>query len=318
MAARDPVAVALTALDDADGDGLAAALGSRYAVVAAKAARLIGERELSELAPQLVAAFEDAIPNGPKSDPKCVLKRAAIEALAALAVDEAPTFRRAAELVQLEAVWGAQEDFAGGLRGAAGIALARIGAVDAHLVLTSLLMDPQRECRSLAVEGLVIAGGERSELVIRARLLAGLEDDPEDDGLQFRALLELDVERSWPFVARWLAHGQRALADEAALALGEHRITAALPQLIAACEAELRVDDRRALVLAIALLRCDGATTWLAASLRDGSTGEARLVIDAARVLIGNRAAVEALRAAAAERGEATISAALEQQFTGL
>src|SRR5436190_529244 len=104
-------------------DSLRKALANRNNYVAAKASKITVELGLKSLLPDLLSAFDRFFIDPVKSDPQCWAKNALVQALAALGHDESAVFIRGLRHIQMEPVWGGQEDTAAALRGNCALAL---------------------------------------------------------------------------------------------------------------------------------------------------------------------------------------------------
>src|SRR6266850_1081151 len=102
---------------------LRTALEDRSNVVVAQAAKIAGELGLRELVPDLIAAFERMIDDGAKRDPQCRAKKAIISALKTMDHSDSSVFVRGLRHIQMEPVYGGQEDTASALRGNCALAL---------------------------------------------------------------------------------------------------------------------------------------------------------------------------------------------------
>src|SRR5690348_1064785 len=100
-------------------------IGDRSNLVVAAAATLAGENALTGLARDLERAFDRFLVNPVKEDKLCRAKIAIVRALDRMEHRAPDVFRKAAEHVQFEPVWGGTEDSAPPLRAAALVALAR-------------------------------------------------------------------------------------------------------------------------------------------------------------------------------------------------
>ena len=92
-------------------------LADRVNVVVAKAAKVAAERQLRELIPDLLAAFDRMFEHPAERDPQCWAKNALASALRDLEHRESAPFQRGMRHVQMEPVWGKHEDTAQPLRG---------------------------------------------------------------------------------------------------------------------------------------------------------------------------------------------------------
>src|SRR5688500_14672591 len=99
------------------------AVADRSNLVAEQAAKGIAEIRLHDLTPDLIAAFDRMLQKGASADPKCWGKTAIVGALKKMDYEESPPFVRGLKHIQMEPVWGGQEDTAAPLRGACALAL---------------------------------------------------------------------------------------------------------------------------------------------------------------------------------------------------
>ena len=103
------------------------------------------------------------------------------------------------------------------------------------------------------------------------RLKALSRDEPEVLGECFAALLRAEPAKSLEFVAKFLDHHEEAVAEAAALALGDSRLESAFPVLRDAYERSHGRPLRRSLLLAIALLRREIAIDYLLDLVQNGA-----------------------------------------------
>src|SRR5262245_26147515 len=99
------------------------ALNDRSNLIVAEAAKIVAEQHRSPLIPELLSSFARLFEDPVKTDPKCWGKSAIVKALVALEYDVSAPFVRASQHVQMEPVWGGQEDAAIHLRANAVLAL---------------------------------------------------------------------------------------------------------------------------------------------------------------------------------------------------
>jgi hypothetical protein len=194
----------------------------------------VGALRLSDLVPDLVAAFDRLLNDPPKSDPKCWAKTAIVKALVQLDYGESSPFVRGSRHVQMEPVWGGQEDMAPGLRAKCFLALVQCTDLTRFELLRHLidaLNDPAEGVRIDAVRALQQVGGDESVLLLRMKARAG-DSQTLITGHVFDALLSLEQDRAIAFVTGFLKSADLGLRDEAALALGASRIEAAVNILI--------------------------------------------------------------------------------------
>ena len=198
------------------------ALAGANPLLAAKAAEAASRLKLRELLPELGGAFDRFLAKGAKEDKGCVGKTALAEALDALGHEHFEPFLRGIHHIQLEPVFGGQADTAARLRAVCAIALARTARrEDVLLELTALLMDSEPEPRRAAAQNLGLAvPSEASELVLRLKVLVG-DEVPEVLGDCFASLLHFAPQRSFDFVAGYVANHDPDVAQAAAFALAQ-------------------------------------------------------------------------------------------------
>jgi HEAT repeat protein len=245
------------------------ALASRYSPVVARAADFAGEFILSELEPDLVLAFGRCMVNPTKTDPGCGAKTAVVEALYRMEAYCADTYLAGIGHVQMEPVWGGREDTAAKLRGVSALGLVRINYPNVMLQLAQLLADPVADARISAARAIGYARLEAGVPLLRFKATVG-DPHPQVICECFTALVQLDPEPSLTFVAGFLQHEDRAVQEAAAVALGESHQVQAFPFLEAAWEDAIDGEMRKALLVAIALLRQERALDFLIALAQEG------------------------------------------------
>src|SRR5947209_6221058 len=104
------------------------ALTDASSLVVAEAAALVGAARLTDLAADLVAAFDRFLDDPVKTDKRCRAKFALAEALNQLDFSDEDFFWRGARYKQFEPAWGGEEDSAAALRVACAFALVRTRA----------------------------------------------------------------------------------------------------------------------------------------------------------------------------------------------
>jgi len=286
-------------------------LGSRSNYVVGRAARLAADWGVEALAPALIESFVRFTEDPVKSDPGCVAKQASIYALITLGHNDPDIFLRGARYRQIEPSylgergedpnkwkpkntrreWEDPEpardcDTAATLRGMCGDGLLRCGYADAHLVVTGLLMDPEIQTRRVAMEALGATASYPSELLIRMALLAG---DPEIDimVLGIQGLMAIAPARSLEFVIDFLYSPDPAIAESAALSIGEARLPESFPVLKDAWEG-YGGPDKAALSLPIALTRDEAAIEFLLRAVETESVTCAAAAVEALAIFCGD------------------------------
>jgi HEAT repeat protein len=283
------------------------ALGGKSGMLVAAAARIVAGRELRALVVQLPPAFTRLCERPVERDPGCRGKIAIARALRELDAWEDEVFARGIALVQEEPVWGGREDTAAELRAECAMAFAHAGRDDALDVLADLLADPQRAARAAAAQALGDTGRPDASALLRYKVRIG---DPEAEVIAacLGSLLALSPRASLPFVASLLS-GRDERATSAALALGESRLAAAAPYLLAWVEeapAEVRA---RIGYLALALLRDEAATAFLLGVVRESPAPDAIAAAKALATFRDDARLADRLREAAGGRERVVVSA---------
>lgn len=242
---------------------LRAALTTKTNHVVARAAEIAGDYQLLSLEPDLVEAFERFMVNGQKTDPGCAAKTAIVDALYRMESHQPDVYLKGIGHVQLEPVYGGREDTAAKLRGTSALALVRTNHPNVMLQLAQLLADPESDARIAAARAIGYAGNiEAGEPLLRYKALVG-DGHPQVLCDCFGALLQLTPDASLSFVASFLHRDNLAVAEAAAVALGESQLVQAFPFLEAAWEDALDAELRQTLLLAIALLRHERPLSFL-------------------------------------------------------
>jgi HEAT repeat protein len=243
-------------------------LSSKMNLVAAKAARIAGEWLVAELIPQLVEAFDRFMVKPETTDKRCAAKIEILKALCKLEYTSPGVFRRGLRHVQLEPTWGGSADTAAEVRALGAMGLAQTDYPDALEEILPLLLDPQRDARIGASRAIAASGLPGGTLLLRLKALSG--DEPEILGECFAGLLRAAPAQSPEFVAKFLDHREEAIAEAAALALGDSRLESAFAVLREAFERTRAPSLRRTLLLAIALLRRENAIDYLLDLVQNG------------------------------------------------
>src|SRR5260221_11992139 len=140
--------------DEAVGPAIVAelrdALGDKSNLLVAAAAKIVGERMLTDLGPELVAAFQRFLIDPAETDKLCRAKIAIVDALNRIEFDAEEVFRTGLRFVQPEPRWGGSDDAAGPLRANSAFALVRLNPRDLVVLLADLLADPEKVARSAA------------------------------------------------------------------------------------------------------------------------------------------------------------------------
>lgn len=290
------------------------ALTSGKSRVVAKAAEWVAERGLRGFAGDLETAFDRFMVNPAKSDPGCLAKLAVVRALHAIDLGAEDLFLRGLRHVQPEATWGRPVDTAADLRGACAIALVARGYRLVRYELVTLLADPEPQARRAAVKAFTLVGDEASELVLRTKALAG-DESPEVLELCLSGLMQMDADRSLPFVAKFLEHADPVVVEGAALAVAESHHPEAFRRIRDRWERCAISELRRALALPMALLRTDESFDFLVQSIVEEPGPTAAAVVEALELHRGDPARRNRIRDAVRRRGEDAVSAAFAERF---
>lgn len=274
-------------------------LGSRNSVAAARGARLAAELALEDLSEELASTLGQLLGQPFRSDPGCRAKTALAKALLRLESAPAELLLQGARHVQLEPVWGGQEDSAPELRGTCLLGLVAVGDPDADLALADGLADPARGVRISAARGFAQRGTRDGAAVLRLKLRLG-DPDPLVLMEALRALLLLEPVESLELARELLERPETA--EPAALALGESRRPDALPLLRSWWEELVEPDRRRIGLQALALLRSDEALELLLEQVAQGRRQDALNALEALELYSGDMQVKERIRRAASER----------------
>jgi len=258
---------AIEALRSAPGNApepLRKALRDRNNFICAKAAAVTGDVLLRDLIPDLLVAFDRFLKDAAKTDPKCWAKNAIIKALRDLAHQDPEVYLRGIVHIQMEPVWGGQEDSAAALRGGCALALVACSLPRDVILfhLADALSDPEMRVRADAARAIAQLPGPDSILMLRVKAQAGDKEAPVI-GQCLLSLLGMDVRGSIPFVARFLTAKNEDLRFEAAAALGECPDVLAVETLIARWRTERNPVMKRAIVLSLGVSRMAEAKQFL-------------------------------------------------------
>lgn len=261
-------------------------LSSESSHAVAKAASIVGEAGLTELAPDLAAAFGRFLADAGRADAGCVAKAATVDALLRLDCDDEDVFLRGIRHVQMEPVLGGRVDTAAGLRGASALGLARTSRTDVLNELAQLLADPEPPARAAAAHAIGNHGRAAGVPVLRHKVFAG-DEEPRVITECLLALLHLDAPDSLPLVRDLLdpvvtpGRPARDLSECAADALGESRLAMAFPILRDwRPRAAARGMEGTAL-RALAMLRRDDAFDYMLSLVQTAEDAVARAAVTA-------------------------------------
>jgi len=242
-------------------------LASRSNFLVAKAARIAEDAALTDLLPDLLAAYDRFFTNPEKSDPQCWAKNALSRALSKLEWSDKEVFLRGLRHHQMEPVWGGKSDTAGALRANCAHALISCDGLDNQQLLILLLeplVDKDKSVRVEAARALAQLG-DAAVPVLRLRALISGEE-PEVLAACFNAVLAIERDVAIPFVAAFLEAADDPAA-EAAFALAETHNPRALAALLKRHKGVTEPWFGGVLLSAIALTRLPEAVDFLIAMI---------------------------------------------------
>jgi len=258
-------------------------LEDRSNLVIAEAAKIAGELHLSSLIPDLLRAFDRLFNEPVKTDPKCWGKTAIAKALTNLAYTESPPFLRGSRHVQMEPVWGGQEDAAAQLRATCVLALVQctdLRRIEVLRDLVDAMTDPADPVRLEAVRALEQMNGDEAALLLRLKAHLG-DRRSIVIGEVFDALLNLEREQAVEFVGKVFKSTDAEVRDEAALALGASRLPDAVDFLINAWNEHHHREFALILLRALSASRQPPALEFLLGLVKRGSSRDAAAALDA-------------------------------------
>lgn len=281
-------------------------------VVAAAAATV--EQLEAALAPDLVLAFEKLMRDPAKLDQGCKATIAVVQALIQLDDPAAKVYFAGIHHVQKEGSYGPPVDAAAPLRGLCARGLARMGHPDALLECVTLLADPEIAARTGAIRAIADSGRPDGVLLLRLKALMG-DKEIEVTGECFAGLLSLDPQNSVEFVAKFLNSAMEGIGEQAALALGESRLPAAFEVLRAAWERGGMAEQRRTLLVAIAMLRIDDALEFLLSRLGEESGPVAADALAGLAFYARDEAVLTRVEGIIKQRGDQALEAVFTREF---
>ena len=288
------------------------ALNHRAGMVAGKAAKLSAERQLRILIPDLLRAFDRLFENARERDPQCWGKNAIAKALVELGHQESEPYLKGARHVQMEPVWGGQEDTASALRGICMLALAACADIRRETILRVLvdgLTDPKPTVRQESVRAIAQMGGDEAVLLLRFKARVKDSELPVV-GQVFDSVLALEGEQGIGFLADFLDASHGDAAGEAALSLGASRLPGSLEVLERAWDATRDPDLKLTLLRAMSASREARAIDFLTGIVRNGRPADVAFALEALSIHKGTPEIRQLVETAAREAGTAT-----EQEF---
>jgi hypothetical protein len=255
-------------------------------LIVAEAAKVAGELHANALLPDLLASYERLFEDHVKTDTRCWGKTAIVRALTQLEHADPRPFVRGARHVQMEPVFGGQEDFAVKLRATSILGLVQCSEATRAEILRHLvdaLTDDADPVRIEAVRAIEQMNGDEAKLLLRLKARIG-DRRPVVVGQVFDSLINLAAREGLALVAEYLKADDFEIRDEAALALGGSRSPEAVKILIDAWHQTTSGDFGGVLLRAVSSSRQQQAFDFLLDLVRNGSSRDATLALDALRL----------------------------------
>ena len=293
-------------------------LEDRTNVVVAKAAKIAAELELQDLVPDLIRAFDRLFEKPVERDPQCWGKNALAIALRDLGYQSSEPFLRGLRHIQMEPVWGGQEDTAQVLRAACCAALPQCADLTRDEVLrhsVDALTDSSDKVRVDAVRSLEHMGGADCALLLRLKARLG-DKEAQVTGQAFESLLRLERDRALPFVAEFLDSADDDIGAEAALALGSSRLPEALAILKKAWKSAPDWSRKQVVLRGISASRLPEAIEFLLDLLASGRGSEAAQALDALALHRDSAEIKRRVEEAILRKGEAGLHEGFRRLFT--
>lgn len=245
-------------------DALKKALTDSSNLVAAAAARIISELELSGFEADLLKAWGRFLVDPVKSDKGCRAKSAIVEALGRTGFDDADFWLAGMNYKQVEPLWPQPEDTAVELRGGCAFGLARsrmLGPVKKLVALVDLLHSSSEADRIHAVRAVAETASDSAIPLLKSKLLGG--DVAGVQGACFSGLLSLAPAEFLPLVVKSLRHPADDIHVEACAALGESGLPGAVDALIATAKQPQSTERLGTILLSLGLSRSTTAVDYL-------------------------------------------------------
>ena len=323
MAKLDPIQEALERLgglrsapDDTALHGeLRDFLRNRSNLVVAKAAKLVGERRLGALVPELVAAFSKLMRDPARLDKRCEAVNEIVTALYELDYTEPEVFLQGLRHMQMEGSFGPPIDAAAQLRGLCAQGLTRTSYPTALEEVTSLLVDREPPARIGAVRALAANGGSAGTLALRLKVLTG-DSEAMVIAECFSGLMLTPSESSVSFVGAYVDAEDAEIAEAAILALGVSRSPRAVVVLKEKWERSVRGRLKKVLLLALASSRSEEALHFLLGELETAALSVAVEIVGALAAQRPSGSIRESIEAAVLRRGDTKLREAYDSAFS--
>jgi hypothetical protein len=272
---NDPIESALSRLDripvhTAEGKAeFTKALAAKSNLVVAKAARLAGTAQWTDLAPAMEAAFDRMMAKGAAADKACAAMIAIARALVAMEHDAPELYRRGMQYIQIEGSYGPPIDTAAELREVCAMGLANSAWPHKLRDLIPLLGDGEWRVRAGAIQAVAVVGGEAASLLLRFKMIAG-DADAEVMSECYAAILDLEGAEGVRLVAQAASSRRPEFREAAILALGASRRADAVEWLKEKFQSTADREGRRSILLALSTSRVEAAIDFLLKLVRSG------------------------------------------------
>lgn len=296
---------------------LASILAKDEGAAVARVADLVVEWALFEQQPLLVKAFERLLEGGSDIDPQCWGKIALVKALQALGWHDPEVFRLGCRCVQMEPVWGGQEDSAPALRAQSALALSGCPGIpydQAINELVRLLADPSWNVRVGAALAVANLGYPQGAALLRLRALLG-DSEPRVIGACLEGLLHLSQIEAVPFIQEFLNHPDAAIRLEAHCVLAASSLTEAVGLAKSELETLTNPRARKAVMAALASSPSPSALDFLLGLLSRGGRSKALAALEVLHPRLQQREFYERTLAAIAQNPDPNLRAELESHL---
>jgi HEAT repeat protein len=294
------------------------ALTDKVNVIVAKAAALTGELQAHTLLPDLCSAFERLLKDPLKSDPKCWGKEAIAKSLKDLGHSDSAIFVKGVHHVQLEPVWGGEEDTAATLRATCALAMLQctdLTREDKLWAVMPLLTEKSASVRKDAAMALESLEGREAALLLRIKARMG-DNDATVTGQVFESLLRVEREGAVPFVAEFFRELDAEVRDEAVLALGASRLPEGVAALRDLFARKMPLVDPEVVFRALSISRREEAIDFLLDVIRTRRPREVFAALDALKVYRDSSEVRKRISDAVSVRSEREIQQEFHRLFS--
>ncbi|MGD1895588.1 MAG: HEAT repeat domain-containing protein [Phormidesmis sp.] len=284
-------------------------ISGKQPVAIAPTTKLILRHGLTQLIPDMQAAFHRMLSNGANTAPSCKAKWAIANTLYQLEKPDADLFLSGIRHVQLEPVWGKTIDTAPPLRSLCALGLVQANYPSVLLELADLLADQEYDARAGAARAIGYSQNPAGIPLLRLKVHMG-DQEPQVLSECFIALLTLSPEQA-PIVIEALETGEESVQELAALALGEARIPEAFEVIKRRWQRTRGAELRSSFLLAIATLRTEDSIEFLLDQLERGNGQDAKDALLALDIYRNTTEIWQKVEQLIQLRGDPTLSASI-------